>query len=104
MPLSLEGWIMDPCQPEKMDSGKYSMEMSLYNWNAKGIFIRIIYAQSQQDDLDFIEDGLHVRIEYGKVSGNGGVYVDLTDLSHIEATGADNSQRPDRTSVRPLSR
>ena len=99
--ISLEGFVIALGEPDRRQDGKFSRYMSLSNTMAQGIFLRIVL--SETDGMDFLEGGLHIMVQFGKVNGAAGVYADTIDLAQIEATGMDSALRPDPETVQPIS-
>ena len=66
-----------------------------------GINVRIVHFDEAA--LDFLEEGLHIVVKFGKVHGSSGIYADVDDLCRVEATGMDNRLRPDPATVQAIA-
>jgi len=104
--ISVEGFVLCPgeagnSRQDTKNVQQWVRDVTIYNMMSQGINLRIVH--SDESAMDFLEEGVHIVVKYGKVNGSSGIYADVGDLSQVEATGMDDSMRPDPETVKELS-
>ena len=104
--ISVEGFVLCPGEAgiSRQDAKNVQQcfrDATIYNMMSQGINVRIVH--SDEAAMDFLEEGLHIVVKFGKVHGRSGIYADVDDLCQVEATGMDNRLRPDPATVQAIA-
>ena len=103
--VSVEGCVLcageaGNCRQDARSGQVFVRDATIYNTFSQGINLRIVH--SEEDAMDFLQEGDHIVVKFGKVNGSSWIYADTTDPCQVEATGADSCLRPSPETVQPI--